>query len=46
MQRTGADGGLSFFLLGETLTTAGLIGAGIILFCIVAETLIDAHGDD
>ena len=36
----------SFFLLGETLTTAGLIGAGIILFCIVAETLIDAYGDD
>lgn len=33
----------SFFLLGETLTTAGLIGAAIILFCIIGETLIDAR---
>lgn len=33
----------SFFLLGETLTTTGFIGAAIILFCIVCETLIDAR---
>ena len=33
----------SFFLLGERLTTAGLIGAAIILLCVVAETLIDAQ---
>lgn len=33
----------SFILLGETLTTAGLIGAAIILACITGETLIDAR---
>ena len=33
----------SFFLLGERLTTAGFIGAAIILLCVVAETLIDAQ---
>lgn len=33
----------SFFLLGETLTTTGFIGAAIILFCITCETLIDAR---
>lgn len=33
----------SFFLLGETLSVMGLIGAVIILFCVVAETLVDTR---
>lgn len=33
----------SFFLLGETLSVMGLIGAAIILFCVVAETLVDTR---
>ena len=28
----------SYFLLGERLSTAGLVGAGIILACVVVET--------
>ena len=30
----------SYFLLGETLSPAGLAGAGIILACVVAETVM------
>ena len=30
----------SYFLLGETLSLAGLAGAGIILACVVAETVM------
>ena len=33
----------SFFLLGETLSLMGLIGAAIILACVVAETLVDTR---
>ena len=36
----------SYFILGESLSLSGKIGAAIILFCVVAETLIDTKGDD
>ena len=36
--RTVVTAAFSYFLLGERLSTAGLVGAGIILACVVVET--------